>query len=123
MTDETLRKESGLEKFGEVWELIETLRQKALIGDVQQTGELFSAINTQLKTEFPGADAKFYIRHLKDAHLDEDARLECTLECREDVEEGRYKLFIASCQRVDYQLTVDIRCRYFDGVKFQEVDE
>ena len=96
LRDKTLRQESGLEAFGEIWKILDDFKMRAFLGNQQRTGTVVAAINKQRKSQFPEAAFRFYIEHLTSAKFDANGSLQCTFEFSETGTDLKY---IASCKR------------------------
>ena len=108
LLDEELRSESGLEDFADIWELLEKLKMRAMVGDTKQTGRLFSKANEQLMSKFPKAENKFYIQHLTSARFDKSGKLYCKMRFSENISDDVQRIYSATCTRDNYKLTVEI---------------
>jgi len=123
LLDEKLRKEFGLEPFGGILEVLEKLKQWAMVGDVEQTERLISEVNKRFKVTFPDVVKKqaswpgvkklpfFYIHHLTSASRDGSGKLHCKLEFSEPIDNTTRRVYSADCVRDGDELTIEISRR------------
>ena len=108
LREDEIRRDAGLETFKEVWEVIEMLKLRATVGDVQQTGALFQEVNQQLKSTFPDAQSRFYIHHLKKASRNAPGDLSCTIEFTRPIAPTLSHIYTANCERVGDDIKIKI---------------